>query len=300
MGTINSVLYMPTDNWKQGKETPDTPPNFPKTPEDIKSHPDKYLGWLGRIAKEHPDPACRNFASIKYKIEYFARQTEINQMTDSANKEIDNANDGRAKLDGIQTSCQAGFTMIAVVSGAQLVAALGSLLNKAAIQMLQNSGPNLALAASGNSGINVVTSGGGTLALSEVQIQVLIEKGLVSATSLSMMRSIGPSFERKVSENAGNLLGGSPVKSKIVDKSSEYSSEAENLLRKFLNGNDSPGIGNNVIKKDGVTFIELRSRNGVRVYYRQTGNNQYEILGYSAKGDQPKVIEAIVKKLLGK
>jgi hypothetical protein len=140
MGAINSVLYTPTDNWKQGKETPDTPSNFPKTPEDIKSHPDKYLGWLGRIAKEHPDPACRNFASIKYKIEYFARQTETNQMTDSANKEIDNANDGIVKAKGIQTACEAGEILCGAVYLGGALRVLGASLGPAIINTIQKSG----------------------------------------------------------------------------------------------------------------------------------------------------------------
>ena len=140
MGAINSVLYTPTDNLKQGKETPDTPSNFPKTPEDIKSHPDKYLGWLGRIAKEHPDPACRNFASIKYKIEYFARQTETNQMTDSANKEIDNANDGIVKAKGIQTACEAGEILCGAVYLGGALRVLGASLGPAIINTIQKSG----------------------------------------------------------------------------------------------------------------------------------------------------------------
>ena len=68
--------------------------------------------------------------------------------------------------------------------------------------------------------------------------------------------------------------------------------EANALIKQMLKGNPSPGIGNKQIFK-GV--FEARSENGARIYFR-TSANGFDILGYSNKETQTKVIN-ILKKI---
>ncbi|MGN7468517.1 hypothetical protein [Brevibacillus sp. SAFN-007a] len=65
--------------------------------------------------------------------------------------------------------------------------------------------------------------------------------------------------------------------------------DADNLIRRYLEGNNNPGIGNNKIFGD---VFELRSRDGARVYLRKVGDT-VEILAKSDKNNQ----KAVIKRL---
>ncbi|WP_308463715.1 RHS repeat-associated core domain-containing protein, partial [Chryseobacterium sp. ON_d1] len=68
--------------------------------------------------------------------------------------------------------------------------------------------------------------------------------------------------------------------------------EAEALVEQLGGGNMNPGIGSKIL---GKNIFEARSRGGARVYFRQ-GSDGIEILGYSNKHNQQKVINQIFKK----
>ncbi|EAY24864.1 putative cell wall-associated protein [Microscilla marina ATCC 23134] len=71
--------------------------------------------------------------------------------------------------------------------------------------------------------------------------------------------------------------------------------EANGLLEQVKKGNDNPGIGT---KSIGDGIHELRGRKGVRIYFKNTDNG-IEILGYSDKKNQQKVIKKL-KEVYGK
>ena len=72
---------------------------------------------------------------------------------------------------------------------------------------------------------------------------------------------------------------------------SKLSKEANGLIEQLANGNMNPGIGTKNIR--GVSGIsEARSRGGARVYFRNTDEG-VDILGYSNKSNQQKVINRI-------
>lgn len=66
--------------------------------------------------------------------------------------------------------------------------------------------------------------------------------------------------------------------------------EAENLIMNLKGGNMDPGIGTKNVARD---IFEARSRNGARVYFRNSGD-AIDILGYSNKSNQQKVINWIL------
>jgi putative component of toxin-antitoxin plasmid stabilization module len=66
--------------------------------------------------------------------------------------------------------------------------------------------------------------------------------------------------------------------------------EAENLIMNLEKGNMNPGIGTKNVARD---IFEARSRNGARVYFRNSGES-VDILGYSDKSNQQKVINWIL------
>ena len=68
--------------------------------------------------------------------------------------------------------------------------------------------------------------------------------------------------------------------------------DIDHLMKMFNKGSDSPGAGTRNVFA-GV--YELKGRNGGRVYYHQIGNNKYEILGYSDKHTQSKVINRLME-----
>lgn len=73
------------------------------------------------------------------------------------------------------------------------------------------------------------------------------------------------------------------------------SREARDLLKKFSDGNVRHGINN---KSIGNSIHELKSAGKARIYYRKVDNG-IEILGYSNKTNQQKVINRI-KSIYGK
>ena len=52
--------------------------------------------------------------------------------------------------------------------------------------------------------------------------------------------------------------------------------DVNNVLNEFVKGNDNPGLGKRSLR-DG--YFELRGRNNGRVILKQTGPNQYDIVG---------------------
>ncbi len=68
------------------------------------------------------------------------------------------------------------------------------------------------------------------------------------------------------------------------------SRDVNHLISELNKGNTNPGIGTKTISRG---LYELRGRNGGRVYYRNRGKEGYEILGYSDKGSQRKVINRL-------
>jgi len=90
-----------------------------------------------------------------------------------------------------------------------------------------------------------------------------------------------------------------PLLLKIAeDLSKDIKNEIDDLIIKFENGLTNPGIGNNYFKIGEKQIVELRSRNGARVYLSPVSKyypndltkTDFEILGYSDKGTQTRVI----------
>jgi RHS repeat-associated protein len=67
--------------------------------------------------------------------------------------------------------------------------------------------------------------------------------------------------------------------------------EANSLLQQLKLGNLNPGIGT---KNIGKNIFEARSRGGARVYFRNSSDG-LEILGYSSKSNQQKVINRLLE-----
>ncbi|WP_293913581.1 MULTISPECIES: DUF6443 domain-containing protein [unclassified Sphingobacterium] len=68
--------------------------------------------------------------------------------------------------------------------------------------------------------------------------------------------------------------------------------EANNLISQLNNGNMNPGSGTKFIT-DGI--YEARSKGGARVYFKNGSNGVIEIVGYSNKSNQDKVIERLIE-----
>lgn len=87
--------------------------------------------------------------------------------------------------------------------------------------------------------------------------------------------------------------------SKLLDlaketfKNDKLRKEANHHIEQFTKGNTNPGIGTKAL---GNGLYELRGILGARVYFKYTGKNSIDILGYSNKDLQKKVI-AEIKKL---
>jgi RHS repeat-associated protein len=69
------------------------------------------------------------------------------------------------------------------------------------------------------------------------------------------------------------------------------STEANRLLKQFLEGNPSPGIGTKRLPNSDVFY--LRGKDGARVFVRQVSSNNYEILAYADKNNERRVIELL-------
>jgi hypothetical protein len=214
MGTVGSVLYNTTNNWKQGSEVPDPPANFPKIPQEVKNKPDQYLNWLGKIASDNPDPACRNYATIQYKIEYFAREKETNQMTDSANIQVDNGNDGVVKAKGIQTACEVGEVLCGAVYLGGSLRALGVSLGPAAINTIQKSGEKA---------INIIRNTAG-------QFYLKLRSGLKIPLSKDQVKSL----------MRNNANSASNVSTKAIDGALKNCDKANIPIEKLVNYALSP------------------------------------------------------------
>ncbi|QDS38122.1 hypothetical protein FPS98_13900 [Brevibacillus brevis] len=74
-------------------------------------------------------------------------------------------------------------------------------------------------------------------------------------------------------------------------KDPKIQKDADALLRRYLEGNNNPGISNNNIFGD---IFELRSKNGARVYLRKSGDT-VEVLAKSDKNNQKDVINRLRK-----
>ena len=64
------------------------------------------------------------------------------------------------------------------------------------------------------------------------------------------------------------------------------------MIAELNKGNTNPGIGTKTVS---TGLYELRGRNGGRVYYRESQKGKYEILGYSDKASQNRVINRLKK-----
>jgi hypothetical protein len=67
---------------------------------------------------------------------------------------------------------------------------------------------------------------------------------------------------------------------------------ANDLVNRFLNGNSNPGIGTKTLT--GTDIFYLRARDGTRVFMRKVGDDAYEIVGYSNKGNEADVIKTLL------
>ena len=65
--------------------------------------------------------------------------------------------------------------------------------------------------------------------------------------------------------------------------------EANELIRKYLEGNHNPGLGTKSLFKD---IMYLRGRQGARIFFRITGGVM-EILGKASKANEQKVIKIL-------
>ena len=77
---------------------------------------------------------------------------------------------------------------------------------------------------------------------------------------------------------------------KDIGKKGAISRDVSHLISELNKGNTSPGVGTKTVSRG---IYELRGRNGGRVYYREADKSKYEILGYSDKSSQRKVINYI-------
>lgn len=77
------------------------------------------------------------------------------------------------------------------------------------------------------------------------------------------------------------------VKSPIIER------EMNHLVEELYKGNFEAGLGHSG-HIEGTNIFYLRGRNGARLYYRRIGENDYEIVGKSAKGrNQEQVIDRL-------
>jgi putative component of toxin-antitoxin plasmid stabilization module len=75
-----------------------------------------------------------------------------------------------------------------------------------------------------------------------------------------------------------------------IGNKNSISRDVNHLITQLNKGNTNPGLGTKTVSKG---IYELRGRNGGRVYYRKIDNDKYEILGYSDKESQNKVINRL-------
>ncbi len=71
--------------------------------------------------------------------------------------------------------------------------------------------------------------------------------------------------------------------------------EINHLISELAKGNTNPGMGSEHLNDAGHVMY-ARGRNGGRVYYILHGSEAYEILGYSDKNNQERVIRYLREK----
>jgi len=77
-----------------------------------------------------------------------------------------------------------------------------------------------------------------------------------------------------------------------IGEKDSISRDVNHLIAELNKGNTNPGIGTKTVS---TGLYELRGRNGGRVYYRESQKGKYEILGYSDKASQNRVINRLKK-----
>ncbi len=123
-------------------------------------------------------------------------------------------------------------------------------------------------------GIGILGIGGDALKLAKYSDEVAgaVGEGVKAVKSLAKADNKILKFSRETFESSTTLKN-----------------SANGLIEQLSKGNLNPGIGT---KKVFGEVLEARSREGARVYFRQT-NEVIEILGYSNKSNQQKVINRL-------
>lgn len=92
-----------------------------------------------------------------------------------------------------------------------------------------------------------------------------------------------------------SLVKQDPLLFRVAEKVGEKQSisrDINHLIKELNKGNTNPGVGTKTVSKG---IYELRGRSGGRVYFRKAGRKKYELLGYSDKNTQSKVINRLKK-----
>jgi hypothetical protein len=97
---------------------------------------------------------------------------------------------------------------------------------------------------------------------------------------------------RSIRQNVGN--GPKSILKESKKLGQAQSDEADQLVKQFLNGNPSPGRGIKYLPNSEGIFY-LRGKQGARVFMRRVGKNAYEILGYSDKNNETRVINLVLQ-----
>lgn len=72
--------------------------------------------------------------------------------------------------------------------------------------------------------------------------------------------------------------------------------EGRNLIYQFLNGNPSPGAGTKFLSGSrNIYYLRGDAGSGIRVFFRNVGVNKYEILGFSTKQNESRVINLLLQ-----
>ncbi len=80
--------------------------------------------------------------------------------------------------------------------------------------------------------------------------------------------------------------------SKDIGKKEKISRDINHLIERLNKGDTNPGLGSKYVLPN---ILELRGRNGGRVYCKKIEKEKYEILGYSDKANQKRVIAYLTR-----
>jgi len=124
---------------------------------------------------------------------------------------------------------------------------------------------------------------------------------LISGSILFFLFEVGRARLERDSSGIENKVISSRVKedthllkiAKDVGKKEKISRDINHLLFELNRGNINPGLGTQHIT-EGI--YEMRGRRGGRVFYREINPGKFEILAYSDKDKQSKVIEYLRNK----